>query len=326
MLRKVAFLIAPVLALCAAVSGLTSRAHALDWPMRPVTVVVPLAAGGNTDMMARMGAQWLSEKLGQAFVVENRVSAGGALGTGHVAAAQPDGYTILFSPSSMLLLTPLVQKVSFDADKQLVPVVNVGTGTQVIAIRRSLPVKTLPEFIAYAKANPGKLNFVIAGANNIAHLAPVLLFARAGVNVVMIPAKGGPQAVSDLMSGQVDLYFGNASELLPQAESDKIRLIAVGTAQRIPAAPDLPTVAESYPGFEFSSWNGFSVPAGTPQPIIDAIRTQIAALMKTPEAQERLKRLGIVPGGLSKEETEAVFAKDRENFAASVKAAGIPAP
>jgi len=326
MLRKVAFLIAPVLALCAAVSGLTSRAHALDWPMRPVTVVVPLAAGGNTDMMARMGAQWLSEKLGQAFVVENRVSAGGALGTGHVAAAQPDGYTILFSPSSMLLLTPLVQKVSFDADKQLVPVVNVGTGTQVIAIRRSLPVKTLPEFIAYAKANPGKLNFVIAGANNIAHLAPVLLFARAGVNVVMIPAKGGPQAVSDLMSGQVDFYFGNASELLPQAESDKIRLIAVGTAQRIPAAPDLPTVAESYPGFEFSSWNGLSVPAGTPQPIIDAIRTQIAALMKTPEAQERLKRLGIVPGGLSKEETEAVFAKDRENFAASVKAAGIPAP
>ena len=326
MLRKVAFLIAPVLALCAAVSGLTSRAHALDWPMRPVTVVVPLAAGGNTDMMARMGAQWLSEKLGQAFVVENRVSAGGALGTGHVAAAQPDGYTILFSPSSMLLVTPLVQKVSFDADKQLVPVVNVGTGTQVIAIRRSLPVKTLPEFIAYAKANPGKLNFVIAGANNIAHLAPVLLFARAGVNVVMIPAKGGPQAVSDLMSGQVDFYFGNASELLPQAESDKIRLIAVGTAQRIPAAPDLPTVAESYPGFEFSSWNGLSVPAGTPQPIIDAIRTQIAALMKTPEAQERLKRLGIVPGGLSKEETEAVFAKDRENFAASVKAAGIPAP
>jgi len=324
MLRKVAFLIAPVLALCAAVSGLTSRAHALDWPTRPVTVGVPLAADCNTDMMARMGAQWLSEKLGQAFVVENRVSAGGALGTGHVAAAQPDGYTILFSPSSMLLLTPLVQKVSFDADKQLVPVVNVGTGTQVIAIRRSLPVKTLPEFIAYAKANPGKLNFVIAGANNIAHLAPVLLFARAGVNVVMIPAKGGPQAVSDLMSGQVDLYFGNASELLPQAESDKIRLIAVGTAQRIPAAPDLPTVAESYPGFEFSSWNGFSVPAGTPQPIIDAIRTQIAALMKTPEAQERLKRLGIVPGGLSKEETEAVFAKDRENFAASVKAAGIP--
>ena len=171
--------------------------------------MVPLGAGGNTDMMARLGAQRLSEKFGQPFVVENRPSAGGALGTGQVAAAAPDGYTILFSPSSMLLLTPMVQKVPFDADKQLVPVVNVGTGTQVIAIRRSLPVKTLAEFIAHAKANPGKLNYVIAGANNIAHLAPALLFARAGVDVVMIPAKSGPQAVQDLMSGQVDFYFGN---------------------------------------------------------------------------------------------------------------------
>src|SRR4051812_21530365 len=269
---------------------LTQPASALDWPKRPVTVIVPLGAGGNTDMMARIGAQRLSEKFGQPFVVENRVSAGGAIGTGQVAAAHPDGYTILFSPSSMLLLTPLVQKVTFDADKQLVPVVNVGTGTQVIAIRRSLPATTLPEFIAYAKANPGKLNFVIAGANNIAHLAPVLLFARAGVEVVMIPAKGGPQAVADLMAGQVDFYFGNASELLPHAESDKIRLIAVGTAQRIAAAPDLPTVAETFPGFEFSSWNGFSVPAGTSEEIVTAIRREVVAAAKSPEVVERLSK------------------------------------
>src|SRR3954469_5884885 len=301
-------------------------ANALDWPTRPVTIVVPLAAGGNTDMMARIAAQRLSEKFGQPFIVENRPSAGGALGTGQVASAQPDGYTILFSPSSMLLLTPLVQKVSFDADKQLVPVTNVGTGTQVIAIRRSLPVKTLDEFIAYAKANPGKLNFVIAGANNLAHLAPVLLFSRAGVEMVMIPAKGGPQAVSDLMAGQVDFYFGNASELLPHADSDKIRLIAVGTAARIPAAPDLPTVAESYPGFEFSSWNGFSVPAGTPEEIVTAIRREVVAAAKSPEVVERLGKLGIIPGGLSAEETAAVFKKDKENLTAAVKAAGIAAP
>jgi tripartite-type tricarboxylate transporter receptor subunit TctC len=300
--------------------------RAAEWPTRPVTVVVPLAAGGNTDMMARIGAQRLAEKFGQPFVVENRPSAGGALGTGQVAAAAPDGYTILFSPSSMLNLTPLVQKVPFDADRQLVPVVNVGTGTQVIAIRRSLPVTTLAEFLAYAKANPGKLNFGIAGANNIAHLAPVLLFARAGVELVMVPARGGPQAVSDLMAGQVDFYFGNASELLVHANSEKVRLLAVGTAQRIPVAPDLPTVAELFPGFEFSSWNGFSVPAGTPDAIVDAIRNEITALTKTPELQERLIKLGIVPGGLSKEETAAVFRKDKENFAASVKAAGIAPP
>ena len=305
---------------------LAQSAYAADWPTRPVTVVVPLGAGGNTDMMARLGAQRLSEKFGQPFVVENRPSAGGALGTGAVAAAAPDGYTILFSPSSMLLLTPMVQKVPFDAEKQLVPVVNVGTGTQMIAIRRSLPVKTLAEFIAHAKANPGKLNYVIAGANNIAHLAPALLFALAGVDVVMIPAKSGPQAVQDLMAGQVDFYFGNTSELLPHADSDKIRLVAVGTPQRIPVAPDLPTVAESFPGFEFSSWNGFSVPAGTPEEIITAIRTEITAFTKTDALRERLSKLGIVPGGLSKDETAAVFRRDKENFAASVKAAGIAPP
>ena len=314
------------LASLASVSLAAGSAQALDWPTRPVTVVVPLAAGGNTDMMARLGAQRLSEKFGQPFVVENRPSAGGALGTGQVAAAAPDGYTILFSPASMLLLTPMVQKVSFDAEKQLVPVVNVGTGTQVIAIRRSLPVTTLGEFIAHAKANPGKLNFGIAGANNIAHLAPVLLFRRAGVELVMIPAKGGPQAVADLMAGQVDFYFGNASELLPHANSDKIRLLAVGTAQRIPVAPDLPTVAETFPGFEFSSWNGFSVPAGTPEEIIAAIRNEITALARSPAIQERLIRLGIVPGGLTREETAAVFRNDREKFAESVKAAGIQPP
>jgi tripartite-type tricarboxylate transporter receptor subunit TctC len=301
-------------------------ASALDWPKRPVTVVVPLGAGGNTDMMARIGAQRLSEKFGQPFVIENRVSAGGALGTSQVANAAPDGYTILFSPSSMLLLTPMVQKVNFDTERQLVPVVNVGTGTQMIAIRRSLPVKTLDDFITYARANPGKLNFVIAGANNIAHLAPVLLFARAGVELVMIPAKSGPQAVSDLLSGQVDFYFGNTSELLPHAESNKIRLLAVGTAKRIPVAPDIPTVAESFPGFEFSSWNGFSVPAGTPDEIMTAIRDEITTLAKSPGVQDQLTKLGIVPGGLTKEETAEVFRKDKENFAASVKAVGIPPP
>jgi tripartite-type tricarboxylate transporter receptor subunit TctC len=154
----------------------------------------------------------------------------------------------------------------------------------------------------------------------------VLLFARAGVNVVMIPAKSGPQAVQDLMAGQVDFYFGNSSELLPHAESDKVRLLAVGTAQRIPVAPDLPTVAESFPGFEFSSWNGFSVPAGTPEEIVTAIRTEITALAKSDAMRERLTRLGIVPGGLTAQETAAVFKKDKENFAASVKAAGIAPP
>lgn len=299
---------------------------ATEWPTRPVTVVVPFAAGGNTDMMARLGAQHLSAKLGQSFVVENRPSAGGALATGLVAAAAPDGYTLLFAASSMINLTPQLQKLAFDPVKQLVPITNVGTGTQMIAIKRALPVKTLPEFLAYAKANPGKLNFTVAGTQNISHLAPALLFARAGVDLVMIPAKGGPQAVSDVMSGRIDLYFGNSSELLPHMDSEQIRLIAVGTAHRLAVAPDIPTVAETLPGFEFSSWNGFLAPTGTPEPIITAIRSEIAALAKSPEISERLTKLGIIPGGLSAEQNEAVFRKDRESFAAAIKAAGIATP
>jgi tripartite-type tricarboxylate transporter receptor subunit TctC len=301
-------------------------AAAADWPDRLVTVVVPFGAGGNTDMMARLAAEDLAAKFGQTFVVENHPSAGGALGTRIVAEAKADGYTLLFAASSMITLTPQVQKLDFDPAKQLVPITNVGTGTQVIAIRRSLPAATLPEFLAYAKANPGKLNFTVAGTQNISHLAPVLLFARAGVNLVMVPARSEPQAVSDLLAGTVDLYFGNASVLLPYATSDKIRLIAVGTAERLPAAPDIPAVAETLPGFEFSSWNGFLAPTGTPEPIISAIRTEVSAFVKTSAVSDRLRKLGIVPGGLSAAENEAVFAHDREAFAAAIKAAGIRPP
>jgi len=304
----------------------TGPLRATDWPTRPVTVIVPFGAGGNTDMMARLAAQHLSSKLGQPFIIENKPGAGGALGTGQVASAAPDGYTLLFSASANLSLTPQVQKLNFDPLKQLVPITNMGTGTQMIAIKRSLPATTLPEFIAYVKANPSKLNFTVAGTQNISHLAPVLLFARTGLDLVMVPAKSEPQAVSDLISGQVDLYFGNSSSLLPHIRNDKIRLIAVGTAQRIGAAPDIPAVAETVPGFEFSSWNGFSAPAETPEPILDAIQTELAAFANSPKVFERLSKLGIIPGGLTRQESAAVIRKDYGSFAAAVKAAGIEPP
>jgi len=310
-----------------AIAGVFARPLcAADWPVKPVTVIVPFGAGGNTDMMARLAAQHLSAKLGQSFVVENRPSAGGALGTGQVAAAAPDGYTLLFAASSMIVLTPQLQKLNFDPMKQLLPITNMGTGTQMLAIKRALPPKTLPEFIDYAKANPGKLNFTVAGTQNISHLAPVLLFARAGIDLLMVPAKSEPQAVSDLISGQVDLYFGNSSVLLPQIGNDNIRLLAVGTAHRIAAAPEIPSVAETLPGFEFSSWNGFLAPAGTPEPILSAIRNEVAAFATSPEIANRLTKLGIIPGGLTREQSEAIFRRDFESFAAAIKAAGIESP
>jgi tripartite-type tricarboxylate transporter receptor subunit TctC len=152
----------------------------------------------------------------------------------------------------------------------------------------------------------------------------VLLFKRTGVDLVMVPARSEPAAISDLMSGVADLYFGNASALLPLINSDTIRLIAVSTLQRLPAVPDLPTIAETVPGFETSSWNGFLAPAGTPEPIIDALRNEVAAFVKTPDISQRLTRLGIVPGGLTLAQTEALFSHDHDEFAAAIKAVGIP--
>jgi tripartite-type tricarboxylate transporter receptor subunit TctC len=224
----------------------------------------------------------------------------------------------------MITLTPQLEKLDFDPVKQLVPITNVGTGAQVIAIKRSLPVTNLPEFLAYAKSNPGKLNFTVAGTQNLSHFSPVLLFKRAGVDLVMVPARSEPQAISDLMSGIADVYFGNASALLPLADNDAIRLIAVSTLQRLPNFPDLPTVAEAVPGFESTSWNGFFAPVGTPEPIIAAIRNEITAFVKKTDIAQRLSSLGIVPGGETSEEIEAVFKHDHDEYAAAIKATGIP--
>jgi tripartite-type tricarboxylate transporter receptor subunit TctC len=302
---------------------LSPPAFADEWPTRPVTIVVPFGAGGNTDMMARLAAQDLSQKFGQNFIVENRPSPGGVLALREVVQAEPDGYTLLFCASSMITLTPQVEKIEFDPMKQLVPITNVGTGAQVMAIKRSLPATNLAEFLAYAKANPGKLNFSTAGVQNLSEFMPVRLFKITGVDLVKVPARAEPQAISDLMSGVTDAYFGNASSLLPLANNDQIRLIAVSTPQRLPAVPNLPTVGETVPGFESSSWNGFLAPAGTPASILTAIRTEVSALVKKDEVAQRLANLGIVPGGMGEDQIETMFQKEHETFASVIKIMGI---
>jgi len=314
---------AKLLGLCVLGSMLAANcANGLDWPTRSVQVIVPIAAGGNTDMMARIGAEGLAAKFDQPFVVENRSSAGGAVGVSQVARSKPDGYTLLFAASTMAYLTPLLQKVDFDPDKDLTPITNIGTGAQVLGIRKSLPVTNLAELVAYAKANPGKLNCVVV-TQTLSHLVPAMMFARAGIDVVFIPAKGGPQSVSDLISEQVDMYFGTASEMLPHLDSDKIRLVAVATEKRLDAAPRIPTVAESYPGFSFSSFNGFFVPAGTPDDIVAALRSAVAEIATSPAVSARLKKLGIVPGGFSAEQMFATLKSDRQYFEQAIKAAGL---
>src|SRR5580692_1213743 len=315
-----------LLILCALSAFAWSAPASAEWPDHPVTIIVPFGPGGNTDMMSRLAAKDLSQKFGQNFIVENRPSPGGVLGVREVVQAQPDGYTLLFCASSMITLTPQVQNIAFDPMKQLVPITNVGTGAQVMAIKRSLPATNLPEFLAYAKANPGKLNFTVAGTQNLSHFSPVRIFAATDVNLVMVPARSEPQAISDLLGGVADLYFGNASALLPLIDNDKIRLIAVSTAHRLAVVPDIPTVGETVPGFEASSWNGFLAPTGTPAPILEAIGNEVTAFVKKPEIAQRLTNLGIVPGGLTRDEIEAAFQKEREAYAVAIKAAGIPPP
>jgi tripartite-type tricarboxylate transporter receptor subunit TctC len=313
-----------LLILCALSAFAWSAPASAEWPDHPVTIIVPFGPGGNTDMMARLAAQDLSQKFGQNFIIENRPSPGGVIGSRQVANAAPDGYTLLFCASSMITLTPQIEKLDYDPVAQLEPITNVGTGAQAIAIKKSLPATNLAEFIAYAKANPGKLNFTTAGVQNLSHFSPVRLFAATDVNVVMVPARAEPQAISDLLSGIADIYFGNASAVLPLMKNDNARVIAVSTPKRLAAFPDLPTVAETVPGFESSSWNGFLAPKGTPAPIIDALRKEITAFVNTPEISARLNGLGIIPGGMTREAIETAFRTEHDEYAAAIKVVGIP--
>ncbi len=235
-----------VLALPAMSPGVS---QALEWPTRPVTIIVPFVAGGNTDMMARLAAEQLSAKFGQPFIIENRAGAGGVTGAAQVARSAPDGYTFLFGAGSQLVLAPLVQKVAYDPDKDLIPITEFGTGPQILGVKDDMPVNTLQEFIDYAKARPGKLTYAGVGVQTVTAIAAGVLIARSGLSMTLVPYKGGVQALGDLLAGHVDMYFGNASEMLPHLNSGKIRLLAVRNSQSYPAGPRPPDRRRNVPGF-----------------------------------------------------------------------------
>ena len=293
------------------------------WPEKTVTVVVPYAAGGTTDIMARLATDWLSSRLGARFIVENRVGAGATLGTAYVAQAKPDGYTFLFGAAPQLLVAPLVQKVSYDARKDFAPVAIFGTGPQVLGINAGIPATNLKEFVAYAKAHPGRINYASGGQGTAGHLTGALLAARAGLDMVHVPYKGGAPATTDLLAGQVQMYFGNASELLPHAASDKVRLIAVSTSKRMAQLPDAVAVEEMFPGFKMAAWNGFVAPSGTPRPILELLAGETALAVKDDKIIQRLVELGIEPGGLTLEDFQRDIDDSRPAYAEAVKAAGI---
>jgi tripartite-type tricarboxylate transporter receptor subunit TctC len=311
-----------------AVSGLLAvscgTAGASDWPLRPVSVIVPYAAGGNTDTMARMVSERLSAKLGRSFVVENVAGASGAIGAARVASAAPDGHTVIFASAAQIIIAPMVQKTSYDPQRDFVPVSIFGAGPYILAVKSALPVATVQELVAYAKANPGKLNYASAGPGGIIHLATALFATRAGIELTHVPYKSGAPALNGLLTGEIDIYFGNASELLQQASSGRVRLLAVSAPKRLPQIPDVPTVSEIYPDFQVSSWNGFLAPTGTSPAIVEALAQETRAAAQDPKIAEQLRSLGIEPSGANPQEFAQIITDERHFYRAAGKAAGLP--
>lgn len=308
-----------------AVAGLpifsVATAQSADWPSRSVTVVVPFAAGGNTDIMARIASQKLAEALKQSFVVENRVGAGGAIAATYVAQAAPDGYTLFFAAAPQIAVVPKVNKVSYDPIKDFTPVSFFGTGPFILAINSAIPAKTIPEFVTYAKER--KLNYGSGGTGSVSHLSGALFVARAGIDSVHIPFRGGAPAMTALLGGQVDMYFGNAADIIPHVESGKARIIGVAADMRMKQLPDVPTVSETYPNFSLSSWNGFMVPSKTPKAIVDKLAQHVIAATKDPAVIAQLTKLGIEPNGTTPAESAAQIAREQPQFDIAIKAADM---
>lgn len=309
------------LLLTALLAPLSARAQAVDWPAKPVTVVVGYASGGNTDVMARMASKSLSEDLKQSFVVDNRIGAGGALAAAYVAQAAPDGYTLFFAASPQIAIVPQVQRVSYDPRKDFAPVSIFGTGPFILGISAAVPAKTLAEFVAYAKTR--KINYGSSGAGSVAHLAAALLLSRAGLDAVHVPFRGSGQVTAALLGGQIDMFFGNASDLVPHAESGKVTILAVATPQRMKQLPNVPTIGETFPEFSLASWNGFLVPARTPPEIVGKLARHVIAAARDPANVAQLTALGIEPNGTTPEEFRAQIDREQPQFDAAIKAANL---
>lgn len=306
-----------------AACGLSATAAHAEWPERTVTMIVPYAAGGNTDVMARIAAEEFQKAFGQSFIIENVLGAGGAVAAQRVARSAPDGYTLMFASTAQFAVAPVMQKVTYDPLKDFVPIAVFGSSFSVLAVNGSLPVKTLPEFVDYAKKHPGKLNYGSGGVGTIGHLTTAAFAKRAGIELVHVPYRGGAQATSDLLSGQVNVYFGNSIELLPHQNGDKIKLLAVATDKRVSQAPDLPTVSEFYPNFYMPSWNGLLAPANTPAKITDALAARLKTMLSRKENIARLLELGVVAGGPSGEEFRKYMVEEQATFAKVITETGL---
>jgi tripartite-type tricarboxylate transporter receptor subunit TctC len=297
-------------------------AWAQSYPLRPVRVIVGFAAGGTTDVLARMIGQWLSERLGQPFLVENRPGAGTNIATEAVVKSAPDGYTLLMVSPPNTINATLYEKLNFNFLRDIAAVAAIARVPNVMEVNPSVPAKTVAEFIAYAKANPGKLSFASAGVGSSQHLSGEMFKMMAGVDMVHVPYRGGAPALTDLIGGQVQLMFDNVSSSIEHIRTGKLRPLAVSTATRSDALPDIPTVGDVLPGFEASAVNGVGVPRETPSDVIALLNRHINAALADPAIKARLANLGstVLPG--SPADYGMLLANETEKWAKVVKFSG----
>jgi tripartite-type tricarboxylate transporter receptor subunit TctC len=307
----------------AALPAVSRIARAQAYPSRPVRIIVGFPAGGATDIQARLMGQWLSERLGQQFVVENRAGASGNIGTEAVAKAPADGYTLLQIVTPNAINAALYSNLSFDFIRDIAPVICVARLAYVVVVHPSVPATTLPEFIAHAKANPGKVNYGSAGHGTPQNIACELFKMMAGVNLVHVPYRGGAPAVTDLVGGHLQVIFCPVSEGIEHVRSGKLRALAVTTAKRLEVFPDLPTIGDFVPGYEASGFAGIGVPRNTPPEIIALLNKELNAGVADAKVQQRITELGGTPLGGSPAEFGTILAEAVEKWGKVIKFAGI---
>ena len=299
-------------------------AHAQAYPSKPIRIVVPYLAGGAADVVARLVAQKMSEAFGQSVLVDNRAGGAANIGSEFVAKAAPDGYTLLMGSPANVVNVSLFAKLPYDILKDLVPIALMGTSANILVVHPSLPVKSVRELIAFAKARPGKLTYASSGNASSNHLSGELFKALAQVDLVHVPYKGGGPAITDLLGGQVTMYFSSLPSALPFVRTGKLRALGVTSAKRAAVAPELPTIAEAgLPGYAFVAWHALLAPTGTPQGVIEKLNAEVVRIVKTPDARAKLENQGVDVVGGTSAELAGFLREEIAKCARLVKIAGI---
>jgi tripartite-type tricarboxylate transporter receptor subunit TctC len=309
----------------AALPAVSRRAWSQTYPTKPVRIIVGFAPGGATDIMARLIAQWLSERLGQQFVIENRPGAGGNVATEAAVRAPADGYTLLLASSINAINATLYEKLNFNFIRDIAPVASIASGTLVMVVNPSVPARTVPEFIAYAKTNPGKINMASQGVGGTGHVSGELFKMMTGVNLVHVPYRGAGPALIDLLGGQVQVMFAATVSSIEYIRAGRLRVLAVTAAARSDAMQDIPTVGEFVSGYEASNWYGIGVPTGTPADIIGKLNKEINAGLADAKMKARFADLGETPFSGSPADFGMLIAAETEKWGKVIRAANIKA-